>query len=82
MGVSFIKNGKFWLFKKVEKSQITVGNNNEYNIILLNAQILKLWHVKKYYLMKSSKIYLTSIQLTIVMTTDIYIRSIYGVSST
>ena len=67
-GVNFIKNSKFWLYQKVGKNQITVENNNEYNIITLNTQILQLWHVKeKYYLMKLSKIYLTSIQLTIVM---------------
>ena len=69
MGVNFIKNSKFRLFQKVGKNQITVVNNNEYNILTLNTQILQLWHVKeKYFLMKLSKIYLTGIKLTIVMT--------------
>ena len=42
MEVNFIKNSKIWLFQKVGKNQITVGNNNEYNIITLNTQILQL----------------------------------------
>ena len=62
MGLNFIKNSKFWLFQKVGKNQITVENNNEYNINTLNKQILQLLHVKeKYYFFKSIKIYLTSI---------------------
>ena len=68
MGVNFIKKQQILVISKSWKNQITVENNNEYNIITLNTQILQLWHVKeKYYLMKLSKIYLTSIQLTIVM---------------
>ena len=71
MGVNFIKNSKFWLFLNVGKNKITVGNNNEYNIITLKTQILQFWQFKEKYLMKLSKIYLTSIQLTIVMTTGL-----------
>ena len=56
-------------FKKVFKFDvekfilhIIMNNYNEYNIFTLNTQILQSERVnEKYYLMKSSKIYLTSL---------------------
>ena len=73
MGGKFHREiANFGYFQKIEKNQITVRNNNEFNIITLNTQILLVWHVKeKYYLMKSSKIYLASLQLTIFMTNEL-----------
>ena len=42
MGVNSKEIPNFGYFKKLEKNQITVGNNNEYNIIARNTQILQL----------------------------------------
>ena len=68
MGVDFIQRQLSLVVSKSWKNQIAVENNNKYNIITLNTTNSKIWHVKENYkIIKLSKIYLTSIQSTIVM---------------